>query len=278
MPIDRIIVAYDASPQSREAFAYAIEIARKVGCEITVLRAIEPPPAAIMPDPAIGFATGMVPPMDPGPFLERERESAARELPEAVAFGRRAGIACEPLLIEDTLVEALEELARPGDLIALGAKGRFADARVGSSTSALVQRAPCPVLVAGGQMRDLARVLCVFDDAERSRDALEWARDLSRGTGWPLTVLAVTRLGDRLESVLQHAQDAAPEAMVVHFGPEDVPEARQIETAAAHSTASLVVMGAFTDGWFHRLIFGGTTDHVLRHINAPLVLVGKRAR
>ncbi len=273
MPIDRIIVPYDASELSREAFAYALELAKASQCEITILRVIETKMVIPMPDPTIGMVMGTPPPIPVGPSIEQQREDAARELPEAVAFAREAGVTCKPELAEGELIDEIARLAGPNDLIAIGAKGRFADARIGSSTAALVAEAPCPVIVATGPLRDLTRILCVFDDAKRSLYALDWSKHLAQQTGWPLTVLAVTRLGDQLSKVLQHAQDAAPDAMVVHYGPEGDPEAKQIEVAAEHAKSSLLVMGAFPDFWLHRLLFGGTTDHVLSHVQAPVVLV-----
>lgn len=275
MPIDRIIVAYDASALSREAFAYAIELAKASGSEITLLRVIEFNNEPPLPDPTVGMVMGAPPPMPIGPTIEEQRNLAARELPEAVSFGRKAGVSCHPEIVEGELIDELARLAGPDDLIAIGAKGRFADARIGSSTAALIGDAPCPVLVATGPLRDLSRVLCVFDESSRAGHALEWSKRLSEQTGWPLTVLAATRLGEQLPKVLQHAQDAAPDAMVVSYGPENEPEAKQIETAAEHARSALLVMGAFTDGWIYRLLFGGTTDHVLTHVQAPVVLVRK---
>ncbi len=276
MPIARIIVAYDASEPSREALAYAIEIAKAASCMLVVFRAIEPPPPAILPDPAVGVAAEFVPPMDTTAHFDEERRRAAAEIPEAVAFARKAGLEARPEIFEGFLLEGLEAIARENDLIAVGEKGRFAEGRIGSATAALIKQAPCPLLIADGPMRDLARVLCVFDDAERSRAALRWSQGLAQQTGWPLTLLAVTRVGDRLETVIKHAEEEAPDAMIVHFGPDDLPEARQIEAAAMHARYSLIVMGAFTDGWFHRLLFGGTTDQVIRRLEAPVVLVGPR--
>ncbi len=276
MALKRIIVAYDASEPSREALAYAIEIGKAASCEIVVFRAIEPPPPAILPDPAVGVAAEFVPPMDTKGYFEEEHRRAAAEVPEAVEFARRAGLEARPEVYEGFLLEGLEDLACEHDMIAVGEKGRFAEGRMGSATASLVKEAPCPLLIADGPMRDLARVLCVFDDADRSRAALRWAQDLAEQTQWPLTVLAVTRVGDRLESVIKHAEEQAPDAMIVHFGPDDLPEARQIEAAAMHAKYSLIVMGAFTDGWFHRLVFGGTTDQVIRRLEAPVVLVGPR--
>ncbi len=273
MSIDRIIVAYDASDLARAAFAHAIELAKASGSEITVLRVLETQIAPPLPDPTVGMVMGAPPPATIGPTIEQQREQAARELPEAVEFARKAGVTCHPEIVEGELIDEIARLAGPNDLIAVGAKGRFADARIGSSTTALIGEAPCPVLVGTGPLRDLSRVLCVFDGAERSRFALDWSKHLSEQTGWPLTVLAVTRMGDQLAGVLQKAQDAAPEAMVVHYGPEEESEAKQIETAAEHANAALLVMGAFPDSWLHRLFFGGTTDHVISHVQAPVVLV-----
>lgn len=272
--VKRIIVAYDGSGLAREAFAYAIRLAQVSDLPIVALRAIEPavvPP--VLPDPAIGVGDVLVDPWAAQEAMKAERQRAMTELPELSNFARKAGVAFQPKVVESPLLDALRELADPTDLIAVGLKGRFAGNRLGSAAATLVQKGPCPVLFASGPLRDLSRVLCVFDATGPSLHAMKWAKELSEQTGWPLTVLAVTTSSLPLDESLERAQKLAPEAQVIHYGPEGQSEAEQIETACEHTRTALVVMGSAKESWAHRLLFGSTSLSVMSAVKSPVVLV-----
>ncbi|MBX3363478.1 MAG: universal stress protein [Phycisphaeraceae bacterium] len=272
--VKRVIVAYDGSALAREAFAYAVRIAQTTGIPILALRALEPtaiPP--VLPDPAIGVGDVLVDPWVAEESLKAERERALIELPELSNFAQQAGVAFEPRVVESPLLDALRELADPTDLIAVGLKGRFAGNRLGSAASTLVQKGPCPVLFASGVLRDLGRVLCVFDATGPSLHAVKWSKEFAEQTGWPLTVLAVSTASLPLDASLARAQELAPQAQVIHYGPEGQSEAQQIETAAAHTRTALLVMGSSKESWAHRLLFGSTSLSVMSAVNAPVVLV-----
>ncbi|MCB9846357.1 MAG: universal stress protein [Phycisphaeraceae bacterium] len=269
-----VVVAYDGSDLSREAFAYGTMLARAANASMVVVRVIEPlPSVTVLPDPAIAVAPIVDDVAEDPARIEAERETAVRELSEQVGFARTAGVECSARIEESGLIDALRRVADPTDLIAIGMKGRFARARIGSSTAELVRHSPCPVLVVSGALRDVNRVLCAFDGSGPSARAVEWSRALAEQSGWPLSVLAVERPGATLEQALEGAQRLAPEAQVISYGDHGQSEARQIESAAEQTRTALLVMGAFPDSWLHRLFFGGTTDHVLTHVNAPVVLI-----
>lgn len=269
-----IIVAHDASEPAAEAFAYALKIAGQARVPVEVVRAIEPmaiPPA--LPDPVAGVTVPVVDVDELTDLTRADRDSAEKDLNELHAFARSAGIQASTTIREGALIEVLRELADPTDLIAVGMTGRFSRAGIGSSTKELVTHGPCPVLVAGGAMRDLARVLCVYDGSGASRRAVAWGADLARQAGWPLNILAVSSNELSLDDALDQAQALAADAQVIHFGPEDQTKAHQIETTAAHARTALLVMGAYADSWIHQLIFGDPAAQVLKHIDAPVVLV-----
>lgn len=272
--VKRIIVAYDGSELGREAFAYGLVLAQRTGAPVVGFRAIEPAAAAgVVPDPAIGVGDVLIDPRVIEEALEAERARAAREMPELAGFARQAGVAYSVQVVEGSLVEGLREFADPTDLVCVGLKGRFAANRIGSSALALVNKGPCPVLFASGPMRDIGRVLCAFDGSGASRRAVEWSRDLAPRANWPLTVLAVAGKDMTLEEALAEGQRLAPEAMVVHYGPEGKGEAAQVEEAARHASAALVVMGSTPDSWLRRLFFGSAALHVLATVKAPVVLM-----
>lgn len=275
--IKRIIVAFDGSELAREAFAYAVLIARAAKAQILALHVIEPLfPPVVAPDPVVGF--------DPNPLLaqtadedraerKREREKFERLLGELEQHCAESGVACDARIDEGPLLDALVGEARGEDLLAIGMKGRFARAGVGSTTKELVKHGPCPVLVVSGALRPLKRLVGVFDGSPASKRAVAWARSVSEQTGWPLAVLAVTGKQLPTEEADARAAAVAEGAEVLRAAPDAKDVADQIERAAGQAGASLLALAAYEESWLHQLLFGATADHVLRHVHAPVALI-----
>ncbi|MFG0258057.1 MAG: universal stress protein [Phycisphaerales bacterium JB043] len=271
---DRIIVSYDGSDLAREAFAYAVMFAMSSGHRILALHSIEPgPPPGMLVDPLLGF--------DPGPTINAdehriraEKERITREFAELEAECRQRSIPFAHSLTRGTLIEQLTDEAFPTDLIAVGRKGRFASAGFGSTTTALIHRSPCPVMVVSGPIRPLIRILAVYDNSPQSKRALAWAREHARTTGWPLTVLACQGNDHSLDHAMDSAERYCPDALIISMSREEQnDEGKLIEHAVEKAGYSLIVLGAYPESWWHRILFGGTTEHVIANVAAPIVLV-----
>jgi nucleotide-binding universal stress UspA family protein len=131
------------------------------------------------------------------------------------------------------------------------------------------------VLVASGPVQPINRVLAAYDGTDVASRAAVFARDLARGMGWPLTILALPRAKFTLDQALQWAQTIAPEAQVIAEA-EGGGEAAVIERVVHKDPHALLVMGAYADSWFKDLFTGSTTSHVLTHLKSPIILVHGR--
>ncbi len=137
---ERILVAFDGSPPSREACRVALEIAVRFGSSITV--AVVHPPSD---EPTDGRLELLVPVDPEGKTLaqlieEMQKEAKSRKIPSL-----------EPAFLQGDVVPTLLEYLRahPQDLAVTGSRGLSRGRRLllGSVSSALVDAAPCPVLV-----------------------------------------------------------------------------------------------------------------------------------
>lgn len=272
--LQRIIVAFDGSADAREAFAYSLMIAMASKAKVVGFYALEPAVAPVaMADPTLGVDLGPALMFD-NERIQAERQQAERALAALEDEASARGVKFHSVIAHGRLLDALTDEAGADDLIAIGRKGRFARAGVGSTTRALVASAPCPVLVASGAMRPVTRILAVYDSADASKKALSFAADLSRQTTWPLTVLAAAGHGFSLEEALDHAATLAPGATIVSLGAEEQQdEARLIEHAADKAGYALLVLGAFTHSWIYNLLFGSVTARVLDKVGGPVALV-----
>lgn len=135
-----VVVGTDGSPDARLAVAMAADEAARTGQELHVIHAWAQP--------------GLFMPMDyltPG-VQEEIAEQARQTLADAVA---EVNAAHPDLVVHDHLVAgrpagALLEAAEEADLLVVGSRGLHGVTRMllGSVSHAVVQRAPCPVLVA----------------------------------------------------------------------------------------------------------------------------------
>lgn len=133
-PFRTIAVAYDDTPEARAALRRAEEIAR--ACRATIVVYTVAAPAAVVPG-----ATGYTPAIPPqaGAIVTRAVKSVDEDL---AATGRAlAGVPA------GSIAEACEEVG--ADLLVAGSRGYGPVLRVllGSVSTQLVHRAPCPVLV-----------------------------------------------------------------------------------------------------------------------------------
>lgn len=272
--MDRIIVAFDGSADARLAFAYALMIASDAAVEVVGFYAIEPSisPAAIG-DPTLGFDAGPVVAFD-AQRVEEERADAEKAMRGLKAEATERGVRFDSKIVSGRLLDALPDEAAAADLVCVGRKGRFARAGIGSSTKALTNDSPCPVMVVSGEMRPLTRVLGVYDSSAASKKAVAFAQGFAKQTGWPLAVLAAAGHGKTLGEALERAQAQAPDADVISLSEDEQGDVGRVVEHAAHKAGfSLIVMGAYPDSWLHRLFFGGTTEHVLAKVPGPIVLV-----
>jgi nucleotide-binding universal stress UspA family protein len=135
--MDRIVVGFDGSEQSRKALARAAEIAG--GATIAVVSAAAP--ARLLRDPAQGVS-----PEDPA-----DVEARTEALAEARKYLEGRGI--NGVYVEghgnpaDVIVQEAED--SHADLIVVGTRGLNAAQRVfmGSVSTNIVHHAPCDVLV-----------------------------------------------------------------------------------------------------------------------------------
>lgn len=271
--IRRIIVAFDGSAESRRAFHASLSIARAGRIGLRVLHAVEPlPPPLVMADPISG--------LDPNPILAdvaaddakeraREREHFKRLLEQLAAEAEKAGVACETMVEDGALLDRLVNLAGGDDLLAVGLKGRFARAGVGSTTKRLVTSAPCPVLVAGAEGGEIGSVVAAYDGTAPSKRAGCWAAAAAKQCGWPLS-LAVPQSNSALAA---EATEMAPGSAVASLAGDGSHQFVKEAAASAERGGGMLVMGAYAEPWYRQLFQGTCASDALAAGRGVVVLV-----
>lgn len=290
--LKKVLVATDGSENARIAVDLAASLAWGEGTSIEVLEVEEP----LMP--------GIEVPPESLAALERDaREQIADDLAKAKA--RLHG----PVETASRRGRAASEIVREadrigGDLIVIGSRGRgpLATMLLGSVAAEVVDRSPCPVLVA---RVPVVRKIVVADDGSRAAAA---AVDVA--ATWPIfrglpalalsvaPVYAITGSGPiRHEDAQQSyaegvdalrgihglvADDAA--ARLTAAGLKAEPGVRfgdpagEIIGAAFEHAADLIVVGSRGQTGFERLVLGSVARNVLTHAPQSVLIVHAAGR
>jgi len=137
-----IAVAIDGSDHASEALGIAIDLARHYDARLTVLAIAPITPAIVMPNEP------MLPPVLPESTVPEYKSLVEAGVAKARAAGLRTvdGVCQEGAPVDEILAYVAKHTV---DLLVVGSRGLSAARRLllGSVSSALVHRAPCPVLV-----------------------------------------------------------------------------------------------------------------------------------
>jgi nucleotide-binding universal stress UspA family protein len=297
--IRRILCPTDLSDVAPRAVGHALALARFHQAEIELAYVSEP----LLPGPV---APASYPPwaiLDPA---VRGRLRDALEALAAPAAGTSTPVRIG--VYEGRVVAEILDRARswPADVVVMGTHGRGGFERwvLGSVTEKVLRKAPCPVLTVpppapglhpGGSVL-FRRIVCPVDFSGASLAALGYALKLAEESCAEITVLHVlewlieeepgARIAgfdvpeyrrylekdarERLHTLVpDEARDwCRPREVVVGGRPW-----REILRMAEETSADLVVMGVRGRNPVDIVLFGSTTQHVVRGARCPVMVV-----
>ena len=220
-----------------------------------------------------------------------------------VAPVRASGILCDVMAVDGNSPAAriVEVAGRiEADLIVLGTHGRsgFERLLLGSVTEKVVRTSKVPVVTVpppsvSTSTLPFRRVLCGIDFSAPSMTGLRFALSLAKESNSTLTLLHVLEFGPESEAFSTQPFDMATYRDAVRVDAtrrladlvtEDVrtwcaPETRllsgkpyeQILAVAAETRTDLIVLGVHGRNSLDMMVFGSTTNQVIRHATCPVL-------
>ena len=302
MHIKHILCPVDFSEFSRHAFDRAVAVASSYGAGVTVLHVL-PVTSAV---PALPYG-----PEGPGPFgfeaVDRDRTLA--ELAKFLVPEHPADVRVHYEVIDSPSVhrEILTQIPRQSaDLVVMGSHGRsgFDHLVLGSVAEKTLRRSRVPVLIVPPHDPEVLpagrdpfrRVLCAVDFSQDSVRAMEYAASFTRHAAGRLTVLHVVEpmpigydpmVGSSFDLAgYEHRLEESGRAQLRMFAPDSAAAGCEIETMltrgraykeilriAAERQSDLIVLGVHGRNAFDRLVFGSTTEHIIRRASCPVLAV-----
>ena len=297
LDIRRILCPIDFSEASQHALDHAVMIAGWYRARITALHVRHP---AFLIEPPILFAE-----MNQGGMATLEDVEV--RIYDWLLSACVVGIECDVLASDGNSPAArIVEYARslPADLIVLGTHGRggFERLLLGSVTEKVLRRAPCPVITVpppsvSTSRLPFKRLLCGIDFSEPSLAALRYAVSLAKESDAHLTMLHVLEF-PRVDDIpserpfdlarYRNTVEADAQRKLQELVTEDIrtwcePETRlvygkpyeQLLATAAQEHDDLIVLGVHGRNALDRMLFGSTTNQVVRHATSPVLTLSR---
>jgi nucleotide-binding universal stress UspA family protein len=269
-----ILVALDATPASSQAQQLAIEMAKRLDCQITGLAILDR--AHITSPTAVGIG---------GMAYKQHRDQV--KLEEAKAFLQRLekgfeqscealGAAWQVIEAEGVPHELIERESGRHDLLVIGKDTDFhfdVDPSTADTVLRLLSDNPRPLLVCPEQAPSDGPVLATYDGSVRSSRALHMLVLLEFARGRPVHVLSVAadrETADALaryptELLAKHGYQASPHGIGSYADPTEI-----VLTEAEALGATLIAMGASGHSPLHEFFLGSTTRRLLNTCPCPL--------
>jgi len=276
-----ILCPIDWSEHAALALKYAAAGARAFGARLTVLHAETFELPRYFERSEVDRLAGE---------LRRARAGAQDALAERVSRILDGAVEAPRFrVVERHPVEAiLEEIEAQGvDLVVLGTRGAGGLQRflLGSVAENVLRHATVPVFTvrqkehdfidvsAPGSVPQIGRVLCPVNGTAVAAAALRAAASVADRFGSVLEILGVREDGEELPDLggwVSQVLGASQEAELVTRGGE---AAEEILAEAEARRADLLVVGGAHRAALHSVFFGSTTEAVVRHAPAPVLVV-----
>lgn len=282
--LKRVLCPVDFSDQSAAALRLAGGMAQALGAELHVLHAerLEAP---------VYFTAAQMKALKAQ--LRRSERAARAYLNDFVAQYLPGDLHRSIEIVEDDPVTAILRAAQTSQagLVVMGTHGRtgLSRVRLGSVMESVLRQISIPVLTVGPGIKPAAplnairRILCPVDFSELAESSFTHARALAEKMNAELVVVNIVE-----DAVKPGSLDEAHKALCDWVGPEvrghcSVREvvrqgdrAEQIVGEAQRSQADLVVIGARPSQSLGSMLFGSTTEAVIRHAPCPVLSVVRR--
>ena len=282
--IRSILIALAEAPYDASAKNYAFWLARKEGSHVHALAVID---IAAFEVPVMGAPDGFMPSVVTPPL--RESQSLMNDLAAAAKehldrFASQCvsrGIPSSTETRTGIPGEVISRVAVAHDIVVLSRTGynRVASVQetVDSLVAPVIRGSVRPVLVAGSEFRegsDIRNVLIAYDGSTHAARALLVAAELAARPGVNCTLVTVAQSEDLGREVI-----APAEAFLFHHG---ITPRKQIAISSkpsdvicglvASGGVDLVIMGAYGHSPIREVLFGSTTERILSHCAANVIL------
>ncbi|MCB9419922.1 MAG: universal stress protein [Ardenticatenaceae bacterium] len=283
--IDSILVALDGSRPSQVAATLAVQIAKQEKLLVRGLYVVDELLVVEMetsPEKELSYKPSEVLlPDERANLLQNQGNIALRWL-EALCQENEVPLRADLMFggMPDVILNQAENMR----LLALGRQGLGHDdgkgndsMRLGSHFRTIAHKTSVPLLIGGGTLSPIRRILLAYDGSLPAQHALVWANLLQHI--WQSHLLVVSVANETVSQLWlaeMEEQIGASGLQNYRFIGSQGDAADQILATISEENVDMIVMGGHQHSALLEWITGSTLDQVLRSTSQPIFVVGKQ--
>lgn len=270
----QILVPFDFSDTSREAFKMALNVSERTGAYVTLLHVIFIPTYAdpnLLGEPMLYNATFSD---------EMQKEADAKFVELTKELGPFSGKVHFEVIFGDILLSILKIIEKNKiDLVLMGASGAsgLRGVFIGSNTEKMVRHSNVPVLVVKKalNLNMIKSILLPTTTGLNQKEFMDSVKGLQKMLGAKLHVLFINTpshfrsTSEGMELLRDFVKFYELHDYELHFENEFVEDEGIVKFASKHK-ADLIVMGTHARKGLAHLFNGSVTEDVVRQIEAPI--------
>lgn len=278
MIIQDILIPIDGSDHAKIAAGYGIQLAKKIGANLTGLHVID---QKLLHGPVFTDVSGsgipsyeeFIPAIEKS--LEERAETIARDFEQQCKIaGITPQVKTTSGIIDDAIIAEAQGRC---DWVLLAQRGEHfhidGGALLGSTTQSVVRRSGKPVVVTPQEYREIEEMAVAYDGSAPAAKALALAAELAGWTKWPLTVVIISDDPRWSDAMSRNAAEYLLPFGIDHkttilTGKED----QELLTITNKKSTDLLVMGAYGHNMLRELVLGSITSLIIRKSNIPVLL------
>lgn len=274
--LKKILVVLDGSSAARAAKKYALKMAKKLNAELTGVGIIDTPwITAAQPEPLGGAAFKIHRDEE---IIKQTHERIQSMLKTFTEECKKAEIKFSISELEGFPATEIEKMAEEHDLIIIGKTTDFhfdLDEDTDITVRHIVRDNPRPIIVVNSDKKIDGNVVIAYDGGLQSARALHMFLLLGLGMDSKAHILSVAKNQKEADQIAHsakmmcesHGMKAEAEGIASRKAPEDV-----LKKKVQEYDAGLIVMGAYGHHGLKELIFGTTTEHLLKESESALFI------
>lgn len=276
--IKSLLVPVDSSKYAKSALQHALALAGPYSAGLTGLyvldvRFLEMPPYLDYSD-TFEHVRSTTLPLD---VLEKYRAKSERVLGDFRETVEKAGLKVETRTEEGVPSQVIAEVGGAYDLVVMGKRGEHAKwgrDLLGSTAESVVRQCGIPVLLAEGEPRPIKKIMVMFDGSIPAERALKLAADVALHVSADLEVFTADDDAEKGAAVQREAARYLDSiGLAATYVLESGKAAKVAISLLKEDPIDLVVAGMRGHSAFHDLILGSTSEHVMRSVALPVLLV-----
>lgn len=275
----KVFACVDESALNMAVCDYSIYVAKKLNLELVFINVIE---TSDLGENFYGLAAGgivlgekdmVLSPYEKLEFQDSQKDIQKSEvlLEKCVDKAKEKGINADKILRDGDFIDVIAEYKDEAAVFVLGIKGTNSE-DVGFNATMLIKEMKIPALLVNKDFSEINSVLVAFDGSEMALKTVEFVKNSKLLMDSKKYIIHVNTDNDEAQKTLDIARDILGDKNAEFVAINGEIPGDEIIKYRRENNLDLIATGAFSKGFFKKLILGSVSQDIMQNALVPILV------